>query len=215
MWRRREGIIVNQSQFAHIYKFFFFARACAIFKATRLWATVFVFVGGICSTGLIAEDKKQHRTPTLKEIRTARTSEKNPLKRHRLNQDIIRSQEPGISDTLLESLKTDTDPMVQTGAAQELGNYVQNPGVVDALIAALKTNPSNSVRMAVARSLSLSKSPAAAAALSQAADDQDPFVRKQVAFGLKKHNTKESKAALKKLKRDGNKQVREMAGGKS
>ena len=199
---------MQQKSAAYITKgVFFFARARAL-------AGFFFFVCllGTGSSGLIAADKKSPRKMSLKEIRDARTSEKDPAKRHRMNRDIIRSQEPGISDTLLESLKTDADPMVQTGVVQELGNYVQNPGVIEALVAALKTNPSNSVRMAAARSLALTSSPIAAKALSEAASDNDPHVRKQVAFGLKFHKTKESKAALKKLKKDGDKNVRQMAG---
>ena len=146
-------------------------------------------------------------------LQAAKRGEKDPLLRDRLNEALIRSQVPEISDELIASLKNDESVLVQVGAAQELGNYVQNSNVIESLGVALLKNPSRDVRMAAARSLGISPTLAAAEFLNQAVDDPEAHVRAQVAYSLKRFSDKKSEKSLRLLKRDSDLTVRKIAEG--
>lgn len=149
---------------------------------------------------------------TRDEFKAMRDGEKNGLVRMRLNQTMA---ETGLSDggkLLIESLRSDADPMVRQGAAQSLGNFVQEPIVVTALAEALEKDSEAPVRYACALSLGLSKTPVAFAALEKAAVSTDPDLRRQVAFSLKRQDSKKADAILKKMRNDKDASVRMMAG---
>lgn len=205
---------MNQSTVAYISKFSFFARACALLKATRLWATVFgfVFVGGVCSTGLIhAENSKKNSTLTV----PAKPKTNEALERRKANRELLLKNTSEGEKALIEALRNDPSGVVRQSAAQQLGNHSQNPLVVRALAEALRDDREQSVRYASALSLGLSPTFKAITALEKAASDPDPDLRRQVAFSLKRHrvgqNKRKATDLLKKLQRDTDPSVRAMA----
>ncbi|MCB4756876.1 MAG: HEAT repeat domain-containing protein [Elusimicrobia bacterium] len=144
-------------------------------------------------------------------IKAAKRAERDPQVRHRLNQVLVKNDAPGVVQELVDSLKNDSDVQVRRGAAQELSRYAEDPTATEALAAALQFEPHPAVRSACIRSLALSDTPAAVAALKIASQDPDPKMRKQAAFSLKWHTSREARKILKRLKKDGDPDVRRVA----
>lgn len=160
------------------------------------------------SSGLMAEKKKER---TLPEMRAEKNSEKNGLKRHHLIRELAKTKISGIELDLIGALENDPEAVVRQGAAQGLGNYVQNPAVLKALADHLKKENEPAVRYACVLSIGLSNSFKAMNVLENFSDDADPNMRRQVAVMLKRQNNIRSKILLRKLKKDQDPSVRQMA----
>lgn len=156
--------------------------------------------------------KSKQSNVSPEQIRLSRTTEESGLVRHRLNQALVGKLLSGVELDLIDSLKNDPDPVVRQGAAQSLGNYVQNSLVIRALSDQLKTETEKSVRYACVLSIGLSSSFLSMKALEKASVDSDPNMRRQVAFILKRHTGFKPEQLLKKLQRDVDLSVRQMAG---
>ncbi len=121
------------------------------------------------------------------------------------------AEAPGAAGVLVSSLKTDPSSTVRQSAAQELGRYTRDAAVVAALCDALKNDKAQDVRCACALSLAFANTPESDAALELASKDQDPNLRRQAAFSLKRHTGAKAAAILKKLEKDADASVRGMA----
>lgn len=176
----------------------FFARARAYAKSFFLFGWVVVSSSGLINAG------------------AKRTNE--ALDRWQKNREMSAINAPDAERNLMDSLMSDSSPIVRQGAAQQLGNYSQNPLVVRALAYALRNDLEKSVRYACALSLGLSRTFKAITALERALNDSDPDLRRQIAFSLKRHRIGAGKVRanllLKKLQKDSDPSVREMAGEK-
>lgn len=147
-------------------------------------------------------------------IRAARDAERDPLLRHHLNQAMAESGVNGVDADLIQSLKNDSNAMVRQGAAQSLGNYVQNPNVIQALSDGLEKDGDLAVRCACALSLGNARGIKAQAALEKSMGDADADLRRQIAYSLKRQKSARSIALLKKMQNDADESVRLMAGAK-
>lgn len=160
--------------------------------------------------GALEADKKTRKI-SEKTLKDRLKNESDPRVRHRLNQALALSQASDTALVLMQSLQSDSDPAVRQGAAQLLGNYVQNSAVVNALAQSLEKESVPSVRYACALSLGLSNSFRALNALEKTIADPDANLRRQIAFSLKQLNTKRAQTLLKQLSRDKDPSVRAMA----
>lgn len=187
---------MKQSWTAYI-RFFFIARARA-YARVQAWAAIFAVV--VCSSGLIHSKEN----PTLKHIRN--------------NQEFAHKNPTEAEFKLIETLETNSDPIVRQSAAQLLGNHCQNLTVVSVLANALQKDSDKAVRCACALSLGLSPTFRAITALERSSDDRDPDLRRQIAFSLKRHrvgaNKIRAESLLKKMQKDDDVSVRMMAGAK-
>ncbi|OVE75253.1 hypothetical protein BVX98_07875 [bacterium F11] len=146
--------------------------------------------------------RKNGNKVSVQKLKDARSIEKDPLVRHRLNQALFIRDSKEALDLLAESLANDPNHTVRQGAAQSLSGYPNNPKAVKALAEALEKDSAARVRYACANSLALSEISPALDALTKAAKHSDPRLRRQVAFSLKRHTSKKAKRVLKKLKKD-------------
>lgn len=180
-------------------KLSFIARACA-----HASVICFFVAGTVCSSGLTVRESKGRPNPVLDRL-------------HK-NQDSTRKHLGDVEKNLIAALQSDPDAMVRQGAAQSLGNYVQNPLVVRALAGALDSEKEKSVRYACALSLGLSPTFKAITALEKASTDPDADLRRQIAYSLQRHkvgaNKVKATALLKKLSKDADSSVRIAAGGR-
>jgi len=101
--------------------------------------------------------------------------------------------------------------MVRQAAAQELGRYARKAAAVKALAEALRRDADLAVRCASALSLGLSDQPEAVSALAGAAEDPAVYLRRQVAFSLKRQGGLEAERILDILAHDPDPDVREAA----
>ncbi len=217
---------------AHLEVFFLYARACGrlMFAFVVCLAAVNVSLAKsaplkktVASNPDLDSAKSTDRLEALESNKNRRDrfssqklksklkSEKNPLVRHRLNQALASADSSDALTALIESLQTDTDPMVRQGAAQSLSQYAKSPVVARALADSLSKETIPAVRYAAALSLTLSDSPEALTALEKAASDADVNIRKQVAYGLHRNTNKNAQRILKKLKGDKDPAVRDVA----
>ncbi len=173
-------------------KFSFIARA-------RRRAVILILVS-VCSTALTHAENKSI----------------SPEEQWRNNREAARKHTRDVDVQLIRDLESNSAEMVRQGAAQQLGNYVQNPAVVRALATALETDSAKSVRCACALSLAIAPTFRSITAYERVLSDPDPDLRRQVAFGLQRHlagpNKFKAAALLKKLENDQDESVRRMAG---
>lgn len=148
---------------------------------------------------------------SVEELRASRKTEKNPLLRRKINDDLARQMPIGVEKDLLDSLKNDADPQVRIGAAGALGNYSQNRFVVEALAETALNDVNSELRYAAVRSLGLSKSFRSMRTLEKLMENSNPLMRREVAYALKRQKSIRAKILLNKLANDSDATVRKAA----
>lgn len=195
---------------AFFKKIFFIARVCACAKYFFLFLLL-----GADSNGLIGAVEKQRAVVRSVDVDGKRN---DALFRWKKNRELAVKKTLDTENTLIAALQNDSSAIVRQGAAQQLGNYGQNRFAVRALADGLLNDADKSVRYACALSLGISPTFKAITALERAMNDPDPDLRRQIAFSLNRHakgpNAVRAGILLKKMRRDADSSVREMAGGK-
>lgn len=153
------------------------------------------------------------RVPEAK-LRAGHKAEKDPLVRLRFLQALSAGAGDGARGELIAALRSDPASSARQAAAQELGKYASAPEATAALAEALAKDAAPEVRYACALSLGLAEPTAAVPALSRAARAQDPALRRQAAFSLRRFNAPQARKALERLRRDKDAGVRAAAGAK-